>query len=256
MDSETLTRKYVTDLITIRDGITATPTPSYPRISTITMAFKINREMDIETLRTKMKESLKIRIKSSEDFIVWKMKENGFYNQITVEFVDGKSKKSVKIFPNGRIHVTGCSDVDDCNKVMHQICFVLKSISEIDMKIESFDIFMINTNFTMNSQLNLQTVINIMKKQGYNISFNPEVYSAVKIKFKPGVDMKCITASIFSSGCVLITGAVNLDEINESYKILTRLLQEACIEPNKTVVEYDQFMGRSFEYWRKFLGII
>lgn len=242
------TVEYIKDLIHIRDQIKTTPTPSYPRISTITMACRLNKTIEIETLRTK---TIKIRIKKSKKFIEWKIKENGFYNQLTFEFVDGTSKKSVKIFPNGRIHITGCSDVDDCHKVMHQICIIMSCTLRTPVKIESFDIYMINTNFTMNSTLNLYTVINIMKKKGFNVSFNPEVYSAVKVKFSPGIGMKQITASIFSSGCVLITGAVNLKEITEAYKILANSLRDACIKPGDDVIDYDIFMGRKFDYWRK-----
>lgn len=212
------------------------------------MACRLNQTIEIETLRTK---SIKIRIKNSQKFLEWKIKENGFYNQLTFEFVDGTSKKSIKIFPNGRVHVTGCSDMDDCHKVMHQICFVMTTALKTPVKIESFDIYMINTNFTMNSTLNLYTVINIMKKKGFNVSFNPEVYSAVKVKFSPGIGMKQITASIFSSGCVLITGAVSLKEITEAYKLLVNSLKVTCIKSGEEVITYDIFMGRKFEYWRK-----
>lgn len=215
------------------------------------MACKINHEIDVETFRQKFKIPLKIRIKNSKRFIEWKLKENGFYNQVTVEFVDGTSKKSIKFFPNGTVHVTGCSDIDDCHKVMNQIRFVVTTLTDQDIKISDFNIFMINTNFSMNSTLNLQQVINSLKRMNLNVSFNPEVYSAVKVKFSPGKDMKSITASIFSSGCILITGATTLREINQSYKFLINTLKDCRISSIEDVQTYDIFMGRSFDYWRK-----
>lgn len=218
------------------------------------MACKIDQEMEIETLRQVFNKPVKIRLSKSKNFFTWSLKENGFYNQVTIEYIDGTSKKSIKIFPNGTVHVTGCSDVDDCYKVMHMIQSVLQKKLKITFKMNDFKIFMINTNFSMNSTLNLQKVINILKQRDYNISFNPEVYSAVKVKFKPGVDMKSITASIFSSGCILITGAVNLKEITESYRILVNSLSDARMTPVNTIMKYDVFMGRTFEYWKKTVG--
>lgn len=211
------------------------------------MACKINQVIDVEMFRQMFAKPVRIRIKNSKKSIEWKMKENGFYNQVTVEFVDGTSKKSIKFFPNGTIHVTGCSDIDDCHKVMKQIQFIMGN----NVKINDFDIFMINTNFSMNSTLNLQRVIMSLKNLRLNVSFNPEVYSAVKVKFSPGEGMKQITASIFSSGCVLITGATNLREINESYKFLINTLSDCRISANEEIHLYDYFMGRSFDYWRK-----
>lgn len=215
------------------------------------MACKINHEIDVETFRQTFVKPLKIKIKNSSRFIEWKIKDNGFYNQVTVEFVDGTSKKSIKFFPNGTIHVTGCSDIDDCHKIMNQIRFVVKYVIDREVKIDDFKIFMINTNFSMNSTLNLQRVIDSLRNLKLNVSFNPEVYSAVKVKFSPGKDMKHITASIFSSGCVLITGATTLREINASYRFLIDILKNCKISETKDIQTYDIFMGRSFEYWRK-----
>lgn len=215
------------------------------------MACKINHEIDVETFRQAFSSPLKIKIKNSSRHIEWKIKDNGFYNQITVEFIDGTSKKSIKFFPNGTIHITGCSDIDDCHKVMKQLQCVIKFIIKEEVRVYDFNVFMINTNFSMNSTLNLQQVINSLKKMKLNVSFNPEVYSAVKVKFSPGEGMKSITASIFSSGCVLITGATTLKEINESYNFLINTLKDCRIAPTSDIQTYDLFMGRNFEYWRK-----
>lgn len=173
---------------------------------------------------------------------------------MTIEFIDSFSKKSMKIFPNGTIHVTGCSDMWDGIRVMHQLEFVLSKLFERTIKIGHLEIFMVNTNFAMNSYLNLQRVIELFEEQGYQVSFNPEVYSAVKVKFSPKPHMKQITASIFSSGCILITGAVSLEEINESYKILLKLLKNAVMFPSTNIAVFDNFMGHSItKDWIKLL---
>ncbi len=212
-------------------------------------------ELDIETIRTKLAKPRSFRRKgSTKKGFVWKIKENGFYNQVTVEFIDSFSKKSMKIFPNGTIHITGCSDVWDGIRVTHQLEFVLSLLCEVPIKIGNFELFMVNTNFTMNSRLNLQKVIELMNEKKFQVSFNPEVYSAVKVKFRPEPHMKQITASIFSSGCVLVTGAVSLSEINASYAMLIDTLKNASMVPNEKLVVFDNFMGHSItNHWIKLL---
>jgi TATA-box binding protein (TBP) (component of TFIID and TFIIIB) len=54
------------------------------------------------------------------------------------------------------------------------------------------------------------------------VEFNPDNYSAVKIKFKPAEDMKQVTASIFSTGKIIVTGAETLKEIAFAYNVINQ----------------------------------
>ena len=60
----------------------------------------------------------------------------------------------------------------------------------------------------------------------FKVSFEPDRYSAVKIKFKPAQDMKEITCSIFSTGKIIITGAETLKEIAFAYNIINQHINE------------------------------
>jgi TATA-box binding protein (TBP) (component of TFIID and TFIIIB) len=60
----------------------------------------------------------------------------------------------------------------------------------------------------------------------FKVSFEPDRYSAVKIKFKPAHDMKEITCSIFSTGKIIITGAETLKEIAFAYNIINQHINE------------------------------
>jgi TATA-box binding protein (TBP) (component of TFIID and TFIIIB) len=109
---------------------------------------------------------------------------------------------------------------------------------------------MINANFSVNMTLDLNKVISNMKSRGYIVSFNPETYSAVKIKFSPKPGMKQITASIFSSGKIIITGAVNLAEIVEAYSCILDGLKQSHIKPTDQQDTFNNFMGFTFEQWK------
>ena len=226
--------------------------PSYLSVTTITSTFKVNTEIDVQDLKQKMKENpFTIKKKGGSSVLVWSIKENKFFNQITAEYIDRFSKKSIKFFPNGSIHVTGCSDLVDCHRVMNQVKFCIKHYTKKEVSCHDFKVLMINANFTMNHMLNLGTVSTRAETMGCTVSFKPEIYSAVKLKFVPGPDMKKITASVFSSGCVLITGAKTLEEITASYKFLIGMLRSSCMRPNITTKKFKKFMGIPFEVWEK-----
>jgi len=238
-------------MLEIRQG-----TVSYLSMTTITSTFKISINLDVQTLKQKMKdEPFTIKKKgSTRAGYTWTVKDNRFFNQITAEYRDEFSKKSIKFFPNGSIHVTGCSDLIDCMRVMEQVKFCIKKYTGLtDVHATDFRVLMINANFSMNSMLNLQQVTSKSENAGCVVSFKPEIYSAVKIKFVPGPDMKKITASVFSSGCVLITGAKTLREITASYKFLVNLLKETCIRPNQSPKHFNNFLAISFDSWKKHL---
>jgi len=57
-----------------------------------------------------------------------------------------------------------------------------------------------------------------------NVSFKPDKYSAVKIKFKPAQDMKQVTASIFATGKIIVTGAETLKEIVFAYNMINQYI--------------------------------
>jgi TATA-box binding protein (TBP) (component of TFIID and TFIIIB) len=224
-------------------------------MTTITSTFKVDCLLDIQDLKQQMKETpLKIKKKgSAKPAYTWSVKDNKFFNQITVEYVDEFSKKSIKLFPNGSIHVTGCSDLVDCHRVMKQVKFCIYKFTKKTVKVFDFKILMINANFSMNSMLNLNMVSSLSENSGCIVSFKPEIYSAVKIKFVPGPGMKRITASVFSSGCVLITGAQNLKEITSSYNFMINILRTACIKPHTDLKKFDSFVAISFDSWSKHL---
>lgn len=238
----------------IIDSVQTTQKPSYLSVTTITSTFKVNTELDVQELKQKMKErpfTIKKKGDLKDATFSWTIKENKFFNQITAEYIDRFSKKSIKFFPNGSIHVTGCSDLVDCHRVMNQVKFCIKHYLAKDVSCYDFKVLMINANFTMNHMLNLGTVSTQAETMGCTVSFKPEIYSAVKLKFVPGPDMKKITASVFSSGCILITGAKTLDEITASYKFLIEMLRGSCMRPNVTTKKFKKFMGIPFEVWEK-----
>lgn len=251
------TKTFVRSLIQARDGYSAEVRPSYARITTITSLCKLDCvDIDIPFVIEKFSEPIKVGKVGSNQNFTWSRKENGFYNQVTLEYSDHYSKKSVKIFPNGSVHVTGCCNPKDCKRVLNQLCCILSTVYNKPIKYTNFRIVMINANFSVNMTLDLNKVMTNTKSLGCIVSFNPETYSAVKIKFSPTPGTKQVTASIFSSGKIIITGAVTLGEIVAAYAFILGALKPAHIRPTDNKDIFNNFMGFTFEQWKSVVSFL
>jgi TATA-box binding protein (TBP) (component of TFIID and TFIIIB) len=263
-------------LLTINDFRNQLPEefkPSWIKITTITMVSSFVQKIDIDRLRSTFEKigSYKMRRQGSKmDGFEWKLKPTTFYNQVTLTYHDTYSTKSVKVFPNGSIQVAGCCDLFDCKRIITQLIFIFKNFLGMTntAPVESFRVVMINSNFSLNYNINLMQVSDWFERYNdiFKVSFEPDRYSAVKIKFKPAHDMKEITCSIFSTGKIIITGAETLKEIAFGYNIINQHINEnPRIRVSRTTETdvFDIFLGyrcdpfvkvlkeRGFESWMK-----
>lgn len=204
--------------------------PSFIKLTTITMVADIGKELDIDKIRNYFAKHKKVILRkkgTKTKGFEWRVKMTEFYNQITLTYEDCYSNKSIKLFPNGSVQVAGCCDVFDCKKIIIQLEFLFKLILDIDeIEKNNFRIVLINTNFSLNYDLNLNNIFREFSKHPniFTVSFDPERYSAVLIKFKPAENMKQITASIFGTGKIILTGAETLKEIVFGYQIINQLI--------------------------------
>ena len=224
---------YLLTLDEIRKGLPDETRPSWIKITTITMVSSFAQAIDIKKLREAFERvgSYKMRRQGMDvDGFEWKLKPTTFYNQVTLTYHDTYSTKSVKVFPNGSIQVAGCCDLFDCKRIITQLVQIFKNFLELDIAVspDAFRVVMINSNFSLNYNVNLMKVADWFEEYSdiFKVSFEPDRYSAVKIKFKPAHDMKEITCSIFSTGKIIITGAETLKEIAFAYNIINQHINE------------------------------
>jgi len=259
------TFEYIRNLNVIRSRLvadTSRPAPSWVRITTITMCSKFLQEIDLKKFRenfAKMGGSITVRRRGSRfRGFEWKMKETAFYNQVTIGYQDVYSRKSIKLFPNGSIQVAGCSDLFDCRRILKQLAFILQVVLDLKETLPTQDasIKMINTNFSLNSSVNLNKVIaKFSARPTFKVTFDPDRYSAVKVKFMPKPDQKQVTASIFSTGKIIVTGAQTLDEIAGAYETINKVITtDALVKPVAVPELFDNIMGASFSEWGRVLN--
>ena len=228
--------------------------PSWVKVTTITMISKFVQHIDIKRLRHVFENVDSFKLKRSgtkgAGGFEWKLKPTTFYNQVTLTYHDTYSTKSVKVFPNGSIQVAGCCDLFDCKRIITQLTYIFKTFLDMENQIpvDSFRVVMINSNFSLNYNINLMKVADWFEQYAdiFKVSFEPDRYSAVKIKFKPAQDMKEITTSIFSTGKIIITGAETLKEIAFAYNIINQHINEEPsirVSPTEEKDIFDVFLG-------------
>ena len=140
----------------------------------------------------------------------WNMGSNHFNNSLTLSKDIGETKKrSVKLFPNGKIHVTGSSTPMETQ--------------------------MINATFRLPHGIDQLALLDLYKKhQKYvkKVSLNPETYSAVKAK------MFNMTVSIFKTGSIVMSGAKNFKDIAMAYKFLIKILYNPKVKGDAIEIKH------------------
>jgi TATA-box binding protein (TBP) (component of TFIID and TFIIIB) len=240
---------YLLTLDEFRKGFPDETRPSWIKITTITMVSKFIQQIDIKRLRSVFENLETFKLKRSgtkgNGGFEWKLKPTTFYNQVTLTYHDSYSTKSVKVFPNGSIQVAGCCDLFDCKRIITQLIYIFKTFLEMEnqVPVDSFRVVMINSNFSLNYNINLMKVAKHFENHS-------DMYSAVKIKFQPAQDMKEITTSIFSTGKIIITGAETLKEIAFGYNIINQHINEEPqirVSPTEEKDVFDVFLGHKCE---------
>ncbi len=225
------TLSYYVTLDDFRNDLPPDIRPSWVKLTTITMISSFKKSIDIEKLKRCFQKLAPIKLKlrnatKKSSAVEWLIKPTKFYNQITLCYTDDFSQKSIKLFPNGSIQVAGCSDLINCKHIIKQLSYLLKIMlgSDFEIPLDTFRVVMINSNFSLNWNINLIETCDHFEKYSdvFKVSFEPDRYSAVKIKFKPAEDMKEITVSIFGTGKIIITGAETLKEIAFAYNIINQ----------------------------------
>ena len=207
------------------------------RISTITLCFNLNSNIDTEKL--------------SKKYI---SKNNGkFYNSLVFNWhtkYQAKTVVSVKIFPNGKVQVAGLCNIKSCAYIIRKVNNKCKEFYENKNSafISDTKIAMINSDFKLNKSLNLtdlcDTLSNYSVQQNGNflsIVYQPIKYPAINTKFICDEYLeeynkhvylhnykkkftKTVSILIFRSGSIIITGGNDINNYLSIYEYLIKFI--------------------------------
>ena len=251
---------YLVSLDEFRNEIPEDIRPSWVKLTTITMISSFKKDINIQKIRQMFEKVTPIAIRKVGSKMTegreWVLKPTTFYNQITLSYTDQYSTKSIKIFPNGSIQVAGCTHLPNCKHIIKQLSVLFRIClgDEYVVPHDTFRVVMINSNFSLNWNINLMRTANHFENYSdvFKVSFEPDRYSAVKVKFKPAEDMKEVTASIFSTGKIIITGAETFKEIAFAYNVINQhintdpSIRVSRVDPSKMeVFDRDTLSGQN-----------
>ena len=251
---------YLVSLDEFRNEIPEDIRPSWVKLTTITMISSFKKDINIQKIRQMFENVTPIAIRKVGSKMTegreWVLKPTTFYNQITLSYTDQYSTKSIKIFPNGSIQVAGCTHLPNCKHIIKQLSVLFRIClgDEYVVPHDTFRVVMINSNFSLNWNINLMRTANHFEDYSdvFKVSFEPDRYSAVKVKFKPAEDMKEVTASIFSTGKIIITGAETFKEIAFAYNVINQhintdpSIRVSRVDPSKMeIFDRDTLSGQN-----------
>jgi len=190
-------------------------------------------------------------------------KSKRFDNQVTILYkdLDTGIYVSAKVFRNGNLQMTGIKHNDQGILVMNLIRDVVITAYRIDNAVlpnyiselvaSQYSVRLINSDFKMGFPIRRDILYKtMMKEYEHGCSYEPCIYPGVKIQYfynkdktsmprdgicrcaspciykKKGNVTGCrkITIAVFQSGSVIMTGAQHLEQIDEVYKFITKVL--------------------------------
>lgn len=225
--------------------------PESVTISTMSTTCKVGTTINIENINKYMELSeqdvitikYNKKVRSLDKKVKKKKVKKNFFNQITLEIRPSAGKKiNVKLFRNGSVQMTGCKTIKDCNIVLNKL---VSKLSEVYGKIENgkivdvkfvddiekinitdFKIDMINSNFSVDYDINRESLYNILLEKKVTCRYEPCIHACVNIKYKPQGSNQTVSIFVFQSGSIIITGAKNNYHITKAYEYINRILRE------------------------------
>lgn len=154
--------------------------------------------------------------------------KDDFYNQVTLSYNDNVSTKSIKIFNNLTLHVTGCKSPSEARVVATTAWDLLSFVFPIIRNIGyTQSIQMMNATTEFNFSVNLKTLFMRMRPYIY-VNYDPvdSNYPGAIAKYpiKSG-DGKDVTIMLFASGNVAFSSK-SLVYILEAYNFLLDFMQQ------------------------------
>jgi TATA-box binding protein (TBP) (component of TFIID and TFIIIB) len=197
-------------------------------ISTMTIVCKTNTDtIDMEKFVNNFDTyidfdaSLKKKQRTDDPIITkrGKIKKN-FFNQATLTFKD-TTTKSIKIFTNGKLQMTGITSMIEGIKVASKVCALISKCVSADVKASTVDIAMINSDFCIRRNVNLYSMLNIMSNDDtISCAYDPDTYPGLKIKYNK------VSIFVFGTGSVVITGSNSLQRLKEAFTYIGNIVKD------------------------------
>lgn len=134
---------------------------------------------------------------------------------------------SLKIFNNGRLHMTGCNSDSMIKAIISKaiaLIIVSNSVGLPNFTVHKHEVLMINTSFDVGKKLCLHTLwMKLLKEYNLCSTYDLKVYVGINSKYISSSGDQ-VTMLIFNSGKVILTGPKNIESINEAFKFIKSIV--------------------------------
>lgn len=174
-----------------------------------------------------------------------------------------------KIFRNGNVQMTGLRYIEHGPEIIKYLIKLIIDIYEKDERIvkdiaklepTNYRIRLINCDFRTGIEIKRDKLYKIMLAEYKTIcTYEPCIYPGVKVQYwwnteNPHNDGSCyckrkcdgkgsghgegqckkITVAVFQSGCIIITGGQNLEQVNDAYRFICDCISRHLADVEKT----------------------
>lgn len=174
-----------------------------------------------------------------------------------------------KIFRNGNVQMTGLRYIEHGPEIIKYLITLIIDIYQKDKRIvkdieklepTNYRIRLINCDFRTGIEIKRDKLYKVMLAEYKTIcTYEPCIYPGVKIQFwwnteNPHKDGSCyckrkcdgkgsghgagqckkITVAVFQSGCIIITGGQNLEQVNDAYQFICDCIRQHLQDVEKT----------------------
>jgi TATA-box binding protein (TBP) (component of TFIID and TFIIIB) len=189
-----------------------------------------------------------------------------FDNQVTIIFrTDTATYVNVKLFKNGRVQLTGAKSPEQGQHAVECLVETLRQLASIApsvvndanaMCLASYQVCLINSDFKIGSELRRNRLHALLKDAGIRTTFEPCIYPGVKVDFfwsrqqradgagKCSCTVACsgrgrgdgngdcrrVTIAVFESGCIIITGAHTMQQLDAAYDFIVNFIDHHFTE--------------------------
>ena len=185
-----------------------------PKISTATIVFVIQKVVCLTTVLENAQ--LNVRTQKGKQY-------RPFSNSVTVIF---DKTKAMKVFKNGKLHITGCTSVGYAESLVHRF---LKSMDWNDTPIHSTKILTLNTILRMQTQqkISLEKMFEYLTNDATcQVRYTPDIYQGLIIKKQLTGEDRKISFLFFYTGSVIICGVRKPEELSFGLSYVNSLMKD------------------------------
>lgn len=211
------------------------PAATLPELSTMTVIFQTDCRVDIKMLH----EASHVRdvidaepsLGSISLIAAAGSRQSKFTNQVSFRYIPGKvgtTRKNCKVFANGKFHLTGSRSAAEALSTLKVVLRTIRALRpdcvqlERPVKIQSAKIQMLNTDFRLNTPLNLEALRDtVTGKYGVYCRYEPDHFPGCNIKFASA------TILAFKSGSIIMTGAKCMGDISQAFAFILGAVTES-----------------------------